>query len=181
VTNYRTPVALLGPQIWAVTVMNHSLSLATDVTVRVDAVDREGNDLLDGARRSTQSLSDVFAKLRTGPWPDEHRPLIDRSGVSLARGPSFLTNAMDVVAAHTALDFPRWLRPNQHASALYALEPNASPRVRVKFKDEAGEVWSRTNDAEPERVSSSPASKSMERHTSCPQVPTGPTAFPPTR
>jgi hypothetical protein len=181
VTNYRTPVALLGPQIWAVTVMNHSLSLATDLTVRVDAVDREGNDLFDGARRSRQAISDVFAKLRTGPWPDEHRPLIDRSGVSLARGPSFLTNAMDVLAAHTALDFPRWLRPNQHASALYVLEPNASPRVRVKFKDEAGEVWSRTNDAEPERVSSPPASKSMERRTSCPQVPTDPTAFPPTR
>jgi hypothetical protein len=162
VTIYRTPVALLGPLVWAVTVMNHSTSLATDLTVRVDGVDTEGNQLPDGARRSRQAIADVFAKLRTGPWPDEH-PLTDRGGVSLARGPSLLINGMEVLAAHTALDFPRWLRPNQHASALYALEPNASPRVRVQFKDEAGEVWARTNDAEPETVS-----PSRQRNVWCP-------------
>jgi hypothetical protein len=69
---------------------------------------------------------------------------------------------MDLLAAHNARDFPRWLRPNQHASALYSLEPNASPTVRIKFEDEAGEVWSRANDAEPERVSSTTSRSSSE-------------------
>jgi hypothetical protein len=154
VTTHRTPVALLGPQIWAVTVVNHSTSLATDLTVRVDAIDAEGRDLPGGASRSRQAIADVFAKLRAGPWPDAHRPLMDPGGVSPAREPSLLTNRMDLLAAHTALNFPRWLRPNQHASALYELEGNASPQVHIQFEDESGAVWSRTNDAEPEQVSS---------------------------
>ena len=174
VTTYRTPVALLGPQIWAVTVMNHGTTLVTGVTVSVDAVDSAGNDLPDGASRSRQAIADVFAKLRAGPWPAEHRRLIGPGVVSPAPGPSLLTDRMDLLAAHTALDFPRWLRPNQHASALYELHGNASPRAHIQFEDESGEVWSRTNDAEPERVSSS-----TERHTLCPQVPPSPT-FPPT-
>lgn len=151
---YRTPVALLGPQIWAVTVVNHGTSLAVDVQVSVKAVDSEGNDLSNGVRRSTQAIADVFAKLRSGPWPDEHLPLIDPAGVLPTRRPVFLISRMDLLAAHSAFDFPRWLRPNQHASALYSLEPNASLCVCIQFKDEAGEVWSKTNDAEPERVSS---------------------------
>jgi hypothetical protein len=154
VSIYRTPVALLGPQIWAVTVVNHSTSLAVGLQVSVDGVDSEGNDLPDGARRSTQAIADVFAKLRTGPWPDAYQPLTDPGGALPAGRPVCLINRMDLVAAHNALHFPRWLRPNQHASALYSLESNASPRVRIQFEDEAGELWSRTNDAEPERVSS---------------------------
>ncbi|GAB4902166.1 hypothetical protein [Mycobacterium avium] len=151
---YRTRVALLGREIWAVTVMNHSTSLVVGLQVWVDAVDSGGKDLPDGARRSTQPIADVFAKLRTGPWPDEHHPLLDPSGVLPARQPVFLTTRMDILAAHTALDFPRWLRPNQHASALYSLESNASLRVRIQFEDAAGQVWSRVNDAEPQIVSS---------------------------
>jgi hypothetical protein len=149
---YRTPVALLGPQIWAVTVVNHSASLAVGLQVSVDAVDSEGNDLPNGARRSTQAISDVFAKLRTGPWPDDHHPLIDPGGVLPARQPVFLSSRRDLLAAHSALDFPRWLRPNQHASALYSLESNAFSRARIQFEDAAGQVWSRANDEEPERV-----------------------------
>ena len=137
---------------------NHSTSLAVGLKVTVDAVDSEGNDLPDGARRSRQAIADVFAKLRTGPWPDEHHLLTDPDGVLRAGRPKFLTNRMDILAAHNALDFTRWLRPNQHASALYSLEAKTFPRVRIQFEDEAGQVWSRTNDAEPERVSStSPA------------------------
>jgi hypothetical protein len=136
--------------------------LALGLTVHVDAVDSDDNRLPDGATRSKQDLTDVVAKLRAGPWPEEHRPLMNSHAASPALGSSFVANGMDVLAAHTALDFPRWLRPNQHASALYALEPNASVRVRVQFKDEAGDVWSRTNDAEPERFSSS----SVLRHES---------------
>jgi hypothetical protein len=154
VTIYRTPLALLGPQIWAVTVVNHSTSLAVGLQVSVAAVDSEGNDLPNGARRSTQAIADVFAKLRTGPWPDEYHPLADPGGALPAGQPVFLTSQMEILAAHTALDFPRWLRPNQHASALYSLESNAFPRVRIRFEDAAGQVWSRANDAEPERVSS---------------------------
>jgi hypothetical protein len=52
------------------------------------------------------------------------------------------------------MGFPRWLRPNQHASAIYSLSLNASLRVRIQFEDAAGELWSKVNDAEPERVSS---------------------------
>jgi hypothetical protein len=154
VTIYRTPVALLGPQFWAVTVVNHSASLAVGLQVSVDAVDSEGNNLPEGARRSTQAIADVIAQLKIGPWPDQHHPLTDPPGVLPAGRPTFLINRMDIVAAHNALDFPRWLRPNQHASALYSLESNASPRARIQFKDEAGNLWSRTNSAEPERVSS---------------------------
>jgi hypothetical protein len=71
---------------------------------------------------------------------------------------------MDLLAAHNILDFPRWLRPDQHASALYSLEPDASPNVRIRFEDEAGDVWSRVNDTEPERVSSKPSSSAEPRH-----------------
>ncbi|HXO47390.1 MAG TPA: hypothetical protein VN897_08925, partial [Mycobacterium sp.] len=151
---YRTPVALLGPQIWAVTVVNHSASLVVGLQVSVTAVDSEGRAKPGGAKRSRQAIADVIAKLRAGPWPDEHHPLCDRRGALPAQQPIFLGNRMDLLAAHNVLDFPRWLRPNQHASALYSLEPNASPTVRIKFEDEAGEVWSRANDAGPERVSS---------------------------
>ncbi|BBZ47934.1 hypothetical protein MPRM_52150 [Mycobacterium parmense] len=165
VTIYRTPVALLGPQIWAVTVANQSASLAIDVQVSVDAVDSEGRSIPGGARRSTQAIADVFARLRTGPWPDEHHPLIEPGGVLPTRQQVFLASRMDLVAAHNAVDFPRWLRPNQHASALYSLGPDASLRVRIQFEDEAGEVWSRTNDADPERVSPPPPSR-RERHRS---------------
>jgi hypothetical protein len=151
---YRTPVALLGPQIWAVTVVNHSASLVVGLQVSVAAVDSEGRARPGGAKRSRQPIADVLAKLRAGPWPDEHHPLSDPRGVLPAEQPIFLGSRMDLLAAHNAMDFPRWLRPNQHASALYSLETNASPTVRIKFEDEAGEVWSRANDAEPERVSS---------------------------
>jgi len=151
---YRTPVALLGPQIWAVTVVNHSASLVVGLQVSVAAVDSEGRARPGGAKRSRQAIADVVAKLRAGPWPDEHHPLSDPRGVLPAEQPIFLGSRMDLLAAHNAMDFPRWLRPNQHASALYSLEPNASPTVRIKFEDQASEVWSRTNDAEPERVSS---------------------------
>jgi hypothetical protein len=164
VTTDRTPVGLLGSQIWAVTVINSGNSLVTGLTVSVDAVDSEGNDVPDGAHRSEQPLAEVFAKLRTGRWPDEHfRPISGPGAVSPRRGQGFLTQRIDLLAAHTALNFPRWLRSNQHASALYALEPNASLRVRVQFEDEAGRVWSRMNDAEPERVSPSSVPLTGER------------------
>jgi hypothetical protein len=151
---YRTPVALLGPQIWAVTVVNHSASLVVGLRVSVDAVDAGGRARPDGAKRSRQAIADVIAKLRAGPWPDEHHPLSDPRGVLPARQPIFLSSRVDLLAAHNVLDFPRWLRPNQDASALYSLEPNTSPNVRITFEDEAGEVWSGANDAQPERVSS---------------------------
>jgi hypothetical protein len=162
---YRTPVALLGPQTWAVTVVNHGTSLAVDLQVSVKAVDSEGNDLPNGVRRSTQAIADVFAKLRSGPWPDEHHPLIDPAGVLRTLRPVFLISRMDLLAAHSALDFPRWLRPNQHASALYSLDPNASLCVCIQFEDEAGQVWSKTNDAEPERVSSTSPGRGELRRT----------------
>lgn len=165
---YRTPVALLGPQFWAVTVVNHSTSLAVGLQVFVDAVDSEGNDLRNGAKRSTQAIAiaDVFAKLRTSRWPDEHHPLSDRGWVLPARRRVFLTSPTDILAAHNAMGFPRWLRPNQHASALYSLSSNAYLRVRIQFEDEAGELWSRVNDAEPERVSSILPGRSEQRRTS---------------
>lgn len=164
VTTYRTPVGLLGPQIWAVTVINHGNCVVTGLTVSVDAVDSGGNDVPDGAHRSKQPLAEVFAKLRTGRWPDEHpRPISGPGAVSQPRESGFLTQRTDLLAAHTALNFPRWLRPNQHASALYALEPDASLRVRVQFENEAGEVWSRVNDAEPEMISPSSVPLAGER------------------
>lgn len=151
---YRTPVALLGPQIWAVTVVNHSASLVVGLQVSVDAVDSDGGARPGGAKRSRQAIADVVAQLGAGPWPDEHHPLSEPGGALPARQPIFLASRMDLLAAHNILDFPRWLRPNQHASGLYSLQPDTSPTVRIKFEDEAGEVWSRANDAEPERVSS---------------------------
>jgi hypothetical protein len=164
VTTYRTPVGLLGPQIWAVTVINQGNSVVTGLTVSVDAVDSEGNNVPDGAHRSKQPLTEVFAKLRTGQWPDEPpRPISGPGAVSQPREAGSLTQRTDLLAAHTTLNFPRWLRPNQHASALYALEPNTSLRVRVQFVDEAGEVWSSMNDAEPERVSPSSVPLAGER------------------
>jgi hypothetical protein len=156
---YRTPVTLLGPQVWAVTVMNHSTSLAVGLKVLVDAVDSDGNDLPDGAERSQQPITEVFSRLRTDPWPDAHRPSIDPTRATPAGPQVFPNTPVDVVAAHTAVSFPRWLRPNQRASALYAVKPHATLRVRIQFEDEAGEVWSRTNEAEPERVSSPPPSR----------------------
>jgi hypothetical protein len=137
---YRTPVPLLGPHIYAVTVANDSTSVAIDLTVLVDAVDSDGTRVPDGATRSTQDLADVFAKLRSSPTPQERRSAVP-------------TTRLDLLAAHTALGFPRWLRPRQHASALYAVAPNASPQVQIQFEDETGELWSRANDAEPEKVS----------------------------
>jgi hypothetical protein len=152
-TIYRTPVALLGPQIWAVTVVNHGDALVVGLQVSVDAVDSEGRVRPDGAKRSRQAIADVIAKVRAGRWPDEHHPLSDPPGGLPAQQPIFLSSRMDLLAAHNVLDFPRWLRPNQHASALYSLEPDTSPNVRIKFEDEAGEMWSGANDAEPKRVS----------------------------
>lgn len=155
---YRTPVTLLGPQIWAVTVVNHGTSLIVGLQVSVAAVDPEGRARPGGAKRSRQAIADVIAKLRAGRWPDEHHPLCDPDGVLPAQQPIFLGNRMDLLAAHNVLDFPLWLRPNQHASALYSLETNACPDVRIKFEDQRGEVWSITNGAEPERFSSTSAS-----------------------
>ncbi|HEV7583595.1 MAG TPA: hypothetical protein VGO77_24930 [Mycobacterium sp.] len=152
-TIYRTPVALLGPQIWAVTVVNHGDALVVGLQVSVDAVDSEGRVRPDGAKRSRQAIADVIAKVTAGRWPDEHHPLSDPPGGLPAQQPIFLSSRMDLLAAHNVLDFPRWLRPNQHASALYSLEADTSPNVRIKFEDEAGEMWSGTNDAEPKRVS----------------------------
>lgn len=151
---YRTPVALLGPQIWAVTVVNHSASLVVGLQVSVGGVDSDGHARPGGAERSRQAIADVVTKLRGGPWPDEHHPLSDPRGELPTGPPIFLSSRMDLLAAHNVLDFPRWLRPNQHASALYSLEPDASPDVRIKFEDDAGDVWSRRNDVEPERISS---------------------------
>ncbi|SPM35160.1 hypothetical protein MRAB57_2981 [Mycobacterium rhizamassiliense] len=161
---YRTPVALLGPQIWAVTVVNHSASLVVGLQVSVGAVDSEGRARPGGAKRSRQAIAEVVAKLGVGRWPDEHHPLSDPRGAVPARQPIFLGSRMDLLAAHNILDFPRWLRPDQHASALYSLEPDASPNVRIRFEDEAGDVWSRVNDTEPERVSSKPSSSAEPRH-----------------
>ena len=150
---YRTPVAVLGPQIWAVTVVNHGVSLVVGLQVSVGAADSDGHVQPRGAERAKQPIADIAAKLRAGRWPDEHHPLIDSHGELPARQPIFLSTGMDLLAANNVVDFPRWLRPNQHASALYSLELHASPNVRIKFEDEAGVVWSRTNDAEPEGVS----------------------------
>ncbi|HEV7853974.1 MAG TPA: hypothetical protein VGP27_21840 [Mycobacterium sp.] len=149
VATYRSPVPLLGPQICAVTVMNHSTFMATGLSVTVDAVDSHGNLLTDGAQRSTQALADVVAKLRVGP--DAPAP---------TAGPSSPAGRMEILASHTALRYPRWLRPHQRASGLYVLALNASLRVRIEFEDETGASWSRTNDAEPERV--------REGHWLCP-------------
>jgi hypothetical protein len=152
VTIYRTPVPLLGPGIFAVTVANDSRSLAVELKVRVDAVDYEGNPLPDGVTRSKQELADVFAKLRTSTTSDGYPPLIEPGAESVDRGSVFPLTRMNLLAAHTALDFPRWLRPKQYASALYAVQPNALPHVHIQFEDQAGEVWSRTNDSEPQRI-----------------------------
>lgn len=160
---YRTPVALLGPQIWAVTVVNHSTSLVVGLQVSVGSVDSDGHARPRGAERSSQGIADVAAKLRTGRWPDEHHPLSDLRGVLPDRQPIFLGSRMDLLAAHNILDFPRWLRPNQHASALYSLEPNTSPNVRIQFEDDAGYVWSRVNDAEPEELSPKSPSSAERR------------------
>lgn len=154
VTTYRTPVTLLGPQTWAVTAINHGHSLVVGLTVSVDAVDYDGNTVPDGAQRSRQPIADVLAKLSTAPWPDQLRHLSDGPGVaSQAPKVAFLTQRTDLLAAHTARDFPRWLRPNQHASSLYTVEPQARLRVRVQYEDDAGAMWSRTNDAKPQAVS----------------------------
>jgi hypothetical protein len=134
-------------------VVNHSASLVVGLQVSVAAVASEGRVRPDGAKRSRQAIADVIAKVRAGRWPDEHHPLSDPRGVLPAQQPIFLSSRMDLLAAHNVLDFPRWLRPNQHASALYSLEPDASPNVRITFEDEAGEMWSATNAAEPEQVS----------------------------
>jgi hypothetical protein len=128
VTIHRTRVTVLGPHSWAVTVMNNGNSLITGLTVAVD-----------GAHRSKQPIGEVFAKLRTGRWTDE--------------APGFLTERTDILTAHTALNFPRWLRPSQHASALYDVESEASLRVCIRYVDHTGAAWSRTNDAEPHMVS----------------------------
>jgi len=141
---HRTPVTFLGPQVWAVTVINDGHSLVTGLTVSVDAIDSEANDVPGGVHRSKQPLAEVFAKLRTGRMPD---------AASRPRKPGFLTERMDILAAHTTLNFPRWLRPTQHASALYDVESGARLRVRIQCADAAGTVWSRTNDAEPHVVS----------------------------
>jgi hypothetical protein len=163
VTTYRTPVPLLGPEIWAVTVVNHGSGLAIDLRVLVDAVDPDGNHLPDGARRSQQKIAEVFANLRTGTWPEQHREGTEPGAPSLAQRSVLPSSRMDLLAAHTALDFPRWLRPEQHASALYELPVGASPDVHIKFENEAGEMWCRSNDAEPELVSPSPRRDHTER------------------
>jgi hypothetical protein len=135
VTICRTPVPALGPHIFAVTVANHSPSLAIDLKVNVDAVDSAGDLLPNGACRSSQLLADVFAKLRVGPSTQQQ----------LSR--------MDLLAAHTTLDFPRWLRSGHRASALYEVDLSAAPHVCIEFEDQSGAVWSRTNDEEPQRIS----------------------------
>jgi hypothetical protein len=161
VTTCRTPVPQLGPYIWGVTVVNDGTSLAVGLTVSVQAVDAEGDLVTGGAVRSRQSTVDVFSKLRVARWPQEHGPMLDVDPAALARRRSFLTTPMNVLAAHTALDFPSWLRPRQHASALYELRPDASPRVHIQFEDEAGCMWSRTNDDEPQQLSPSPTSRNQ--------------------
>ena len=148
VTTYRAPVPLLGPEICAVTVVNHGAALITGMAVRVDTVDPSGSSLPDGARRSTQQLNDVFVKLRTGPWPPERH----QGSVLRTQRMAFPSTRMDLLAAHTTLRFPRWLRPEQHASALYQVDVGASLRVQVQFEDQLGQTWSKTNDAEPKRV-----------------------------
>ncbi|MDT5082904.1 MAG: hypothetical protein QOJ80_7541 [Mycobacterium sp.] len=160
---HQTPVTLLGPQIWAVTVINDGHSLVTGLTVSVDAIDSEGHDVPGGVHRSNQPLAEVFAKLRTGLRPDDGSPPVNGpDAASLPRKPGFLTERMDILAAHTTLNFPRWLRPTQHASALYDVESGARLRVRIQCADAAGTVWGRTNDAEPHVVSTA----SHRRHRS---------------
>jgi hypothetical protein len=151
---HRTPVTLLGPQVWAVTVINDGHSLVTGLTVSVDAIDSEANDVPGGVHRSKQPLAEVFAKLRTGRRSDEgSRPVNGPDGASPARKPGFLTERMDILAAHTTLNFPRWLRPTQHASALYDVESGARLRVRIRCADSAGTMWGKTNDEEPQVIS----------------------------
>jgi hypothetical protein len=56
---------------------------------------------------------------------------------------------------HVADGFPFGLAPNESAVVLYVLPPSAAPVVVVEFNDETGVPWSRANDEDPERVSSS--------------------------
>jgi hypothetical protein len=75
---YRTPVALLGPQIWAVTVVNHSASLVVGLQVSVAAVDSDGRARPGGAKRSVAGRAPPPLRLTWG---------ITRSAADLSRQP----------------------------------------------------------------------------------------------
>jgi hypothetical protein len=148
------PAEFLGSGIWAVTVHNCGPSLVTGLTVAVGAVDAHGKDVPDGVIRSGRAIaaSDFFAALRTNPWRGDPPSPTEPGIAVIDRGRRFLAERVDVLAAHTALAFPHWLRPGQHSSALYSVAEDAHPRVRIEYHDDAGIRWSRTDGAAPLRI-----------------------------
>jgi hypothetical protein len=161
----EVPAELLGPGIWAVTVHNRGASLVTGLTVSVEAVDAHGKVVPDGVTRSRQTIaaSEFFAALRTNPWPVSPATPSAPGIVADNRERTFLAERVDVLAAHTALTFPQWLRSGQHTSALYSVVAHTHPRVRIEYHDDAGIRWSRIDSAEPQRVSSSAPLTRTER------------------
>jgi hypothetical protein len=101
--------------------------------------------------RETIADEDFFAQLTGRAWSQKLRgPALPSQGEHAL--PAGRYERRDLLAAHMASEFPRWLRPNQLASALYSLDPPTSPQARIEFEDEAGIGWSRTNVHEPDRL-----------------------------
>ncbi|MCX2931698.1 hypothetical protein ORI20_15560 [Mycobacterium sp. CVI_P3] len=159
IMSYRTSVSIVGQDVWRVQVFNHSTGPISRLNVNVSAVDANGSPI-DGVRRSKDviSMDEVFSRI-IGDG------LAGGFGRIIGQGPArMLGNAVasqarpalnDALIGHVADGFPSGLAPNQSAVVLYVLPPAATPVVVVEFNDETGVSWSRANDEDPQRLSSS--------------------------
>jgi hypothetical protein len=157
--SYRTSVSILGQGVWRVQVFNHSAGPITRLNVNVSAVDANGSPV-DGVRRSRDviSMDEVFSRIIGDGFAGGFGRIIGQ-GPARMLGNAVASQARpafnDALVGHVADEFPSGLAPNQSAVLLYVLPLGATPVVVTEFNDEAGVPWSRTNDEDPQRLTSS--------------------------
>ena len=160
IMTYRTSVSILGQGVWRVQAFNHSAGPITGLRIEVSAVDANGNTV-DGVRRSKDviAMDEVFSRVIGDGFAGGFSKLIG-PGPARVLGNQVAAQARpafnDALVGHVADGFPSGLAPNQSAVVLFVLPPATTPVVLMKFNDETGVPWSRTNDDEPQRDLSSP-------------------------
>lgn len=159
IMSYRTSVSVVGKGMWRVQVCNHSVGPITRLSVDVSAVDANGNQV-DGVRPSKDviSMDEVFSRIIGDGLASGFSRMIGQGSARML-GNSVASQARpalnDALVGHVADGFPSGLAPDQSAIVLYVLPPGTTPSVVMKFNDEAGNGWSRTNDGDPQRLTSS--------------------------
>ena len=136
---------MFGDSWWTVRIDNASNVVTTILAVDVKAIDGNGNEIPDGCCQANNTLpvDQAFDRsIRAALSGSQHRCSHSTE--------AFRKAVRDAVVGHFVEGWQRTLTPNQHAVMAYTpANPNYKLHVTIRYQDEAGYHWLRSETGQP--------------------------------